>query len=546
MNYLSDVAADVAARVGITGNPHPRRGQQGQRGEGDVDDYDVRSFNSGQTTANRDVNLLAGAHRDIQEGGTNNQGYNPRGGQAQQRGRGDIPAEINNDDTRDIMSNVTGMGGGGDQGMVQGGGPARQAEGGQGQPQPRQGPGGAINARIKAIANRHDDAVIGRELEWQNRVEGDQNKGIAFRDQAINQINFRAFAFMKGKSPVVHMAHSVGQFFGMAGLAAEVQGKYISFIGDRGNGRYPVPFILPPQNTWAWAKVKYLNDSAAFEGHFEDQGNWDKLWTTEASDYTLTEKTLPRLLALPTFIAEYIHSQGGSCLPHSLHTYIKYHLNGETQIEPERWRLVLDWCMAAAQEKNEMSLLNIGTLEPALCQDPEFLDWCERRINITLGDEERFAGGAQQTHGGEARDLRLVEQISNNMGRSFLAGVQALAPTIVGAARQGGHTKEEGDDVGGKYYSENNVAALKGYCGVLTPAGIPTIWDAFQQTKELASHRHNLRIGMQQWSKKIGLDIDKAPFFTENSIKDIIGLKFNPGEAVPTYSSAQRDIDPHV
>jgi hypothetical protein len=65
MNYLSDVAADVAARVGITGNPHPRRGQQGQRGEGDVDDYDVRSFNSGHTTANRDVNLLAGAHRDI-------------------------------------------------------------------------------------------------------------------------------------------------------------------------------------------------------------------------------------------------------------------------------------------------------------------------------------------------------------------------------------------------------------------------------------------------------------------------------------------------
>ena len=48
--------------------------------------------------------------------------------------------------------------------------------------------------------------------------------------------------------------------------------------------------------------------------------------------------------------------------------------------------------------------------------------------------------------------------------------------------------KEGGDDVGGTLYSKNNVAALMGYCRVLTPAGIPTIWDAFQQTKELASH----------------------------------------------------------
>ena len=89
---------------------------------------------------------------------------------------------------------------------------------------------------------------------------------------------------------------------------------------------------------------------------------------------------------------------------------------------------------------------------------------------------------------------------------------------------------------------ENNVAALKGYCGVLTPADIPTIWDTFQQTKELASHRHNLRIDMQRWSKQKRLDIDKAPFFLENSIEDIAGLNFNPGEAVLTFSSAQQGI----
>jgi hypothetical protein len=130
------------------------------------------------------------------------------------------------------------------------------------------------------------------------------------------------------------------------------------------------------------------------------------------------------------------------------------------------------------------------------------------------------------------------------MERSFLAGVHALAPTLAGAARQGGlgHKDGGGDDVGGKLYSENNVAALKGYCGVETPAGIPVIWDLFQQTREISSHRHNLHVSMSQWSKRTGKDIDKAPFFTEETIKEIVNLNFIPGEAVPTFSSAQRGI----
>ncbi len=56
---------------------------------------------------------------------------------------------------------------------------------------------------------------------------------------------------MKGKLPVVHMAHSVGTFFGMLGLVTDVQGKHIAFVGDRGNGRYRVPFV-PPCKCMEW------------------------------------------------------------------------------------------------------------------------------------------------------------------------------------------------------------------------------------------------------------------------------------------------------
>jgi hypothetical protein len=140
-------------------------------------------------------------------------------------------------------------------------------------------------------------------------------------------------------------------------------------------------------------------------------------------------------------------------------------------------------------------------------------------------------------------NINLVERITANMGRSFVEGVQALAPTIVGATRHGvGGDRESGEGMGGKLYSENNVASLKGYCGVLDPSKIPNIWDSFQQMQEIASHQHNLQVSMTRWAKETGKEINKAPFFTEQTIKDIVGLHFNPGEAVPTYGLAQRGV----
>jgi hypothetical protein len=102
--------------------------------------------------------------------------------------------------------------------------------------------------------------------------------------------------------------------------------------------------------------------------------------------------------------------------------------------------------ISASQEKNEVSLLNIGTTDPAICQDQKILDWCDQHIQITLGVEPPLPSKLERG----TRDFHLVEQISINMGRSFLAGVQALAPTITSAARQGGYAKEGGDNVGGK------------------------------------------------------------------------------------------------
>jgi hypothetical protein len=122
--------------------------------------------------------------------------------------------------------------------------------------------GGGITAQLQRATTCNDDATIEKELDWQARVGGDATKANAFHEQALGQQVFRAFAFLKGRSPVIHMAHSVGTFFGMSGMATNVQGKQITFVGDQGNGRSPVPFILPPQNSWTWAMARYLRNTA--------------------------------------------------------------------------------------------------------------------------------------------------------------------------------------------------------------------------------------------------------------------------------------------
>ena len=194
---------------------------------------------------------------------------------------------------------------------------------------------------------------------------------------------------MKGKSPAIHMAHSIGSFFGLSGLANDVQGKQIVFVGDRVQGRQPLPFILPPQNAWTWARVRYVADGARCAEHYRDEDNKGKLWTTGAGENDLTEKQLPRLLALPTVVAEFVAKQGRSCLPHTMMAFINSHVDaGTAQVPAEKWDLLLDWGLAASQTAPEgASLLNLGAPEPALCQGEEFLEWCSQKLATAFGRE---------------------------------------------------------------------------------------------------------------------------------------------------------------
>jgi hypothetical protein len=92
----------------------------------------------------------------------------------------------------------------------------------QGLPTARGALPGRILARLQGYSTRNYNATVKRELDWQAKIEGDINRAFAFCNQVLRQQTFRAFAFMKPKSPIIHMAHLMGTFFGISGLAMDV------------------------------------------------------------------------------------------------------------------------------------------------------------------------------------------------------------------------------------------------------------------------------------------------------------------------------------
>ncbi len=225
----------------------------------------------------------------------------------------------------------------------------------------------------------------------------------------------------------------------MSRLVTDVQGKHIAFVGDRSNGHYPVPFIPPQKNVWVWKKAKYLCNTSRFGTFYDNEDNRDKLWLAGASEAELMETLLPCLLVLPTFITAFLGKQGGPCLAHKLQKFVSDHIGGgELQVPPDKWQLVLDKCLAAAQGGNNgLSILNLGSLEPALCQDSEFFEWCELRLNTTLEQEPQLATGQYNGGGGW--------QPTTGQTNNFKHGTElhGWGPSA-GTKQLGGHTKKEG------------------------------------------------------------------------------------------------------
>ena len=176
--------------------------------------------------------------------------------------------------------------------------------------------------------DQRNDAFVAGELAWQSKVEGEAARMSAFKDQALGLMAFWRFAFMKPKSPAIQLAHSLGEYFGLSGLSPELQDRQVAFIGDRGPGQIPFLVLLPPNNLWALVKTKGYLNITAFTTHYEDDANANRLWMLGVAGDQLSDVNVPRLLALPHFVTDFIVSTG-HCLPHMLRKRITEHNDGK-------------------------------------------------------------------------------------------------------------------------------------------------------------------------------------------------------------------------
>ncbi len=104
---------------------------------------------------------------------------------------------------------------------------------------------------------------------------------------------------------------------------------------------------------------------------------------------------LPYILALPGVLVDFVHTvKGGQCRPHEL-LLETGRLVGAYALPADDWGLVKQWCMVAAQAKTDGDSHLALKIQPAFSADKNFLDWCERRIDTTMGLRVReIIGGA--------------------------------------------------------------------------------------------------------------------------------------------------------
>ncbi len=117
----------------------------------------------------------------------------------------------------------------------------------------------------------------------------------------------------------------------------------------------------------------------------------------------------------------------------------------------------------------------------------------------------------------------------------------------VAASLQPHHPTQSGGDPASLYdqgsqdYDEFQVATLQGFSHSHNISDIPPIWLLFQYTKQLDTHRDNIKRHMKSWATTAKPDQeqnDRGLYFTQRTMKDILALRFNPGGSTAEVATA--------
>ncbi len=111
-----------------------------------------------------------------------------------------------------------------------------------------------------------------------------------------------------------------------------------------------------------------------------------------------------------------------------------------------------------------------------------------------------------------------------------------------GSTTKGPIPNRGGYDADNKGYAKDDIAALMGFAGVYNDRNLPDIWELFNATKgkNIDVYCRHLFAQMKQWVYNCRIQIDTSVYLELERIKDIVELRFNPGEGVAHLALASK------
>ena len=430
-------------------------------------------------------------------------------------------------------------------------------------------------AMTKSGERMLEPVIVERELKWQREelLGEDKQAQAEFKDRMLQQQHFRAFAIMTEASPYLTIVHSIGKYFPpIEADHTDFSGQYIGFVGDRKQTRSPLPISLPKE-VWEWNTPDVYLDFDLLAAHYENVENYATLFAAPPAGNETKGKggkkkpeelkkvpereevAVPFMLALPSCVVSELTARTRWTPFELLQIVNRKVIEFDLQVEEVHWKLMREWCLSACHQsypdiKNSKMVVPVMAVTDA---DDELHEWIDLRLDTTMGRRHFLSAsdpsGPTNAGDGSSPDRLLPvpavgvgDDLATQVGRGIAMGFQTF--TNAGLLAQGAGTRAGIQGVGEstKMYSPDSIAAIKGFSGTADINGLQPIWATFQTTKNLDVQRRHLAYGMEQWARTHGVELDRGIYFEQKTIEDIVNLRFNPGQGVAQFKSAEKGL----
>ena len=376
--------------------------------------------------------------------------------------------------------------------------------------------------------------TLARELEWQAGGGTDNAKQKAFRQDVTQQVDLVALAFMRPSSPYIQVLHSIATY-AVRGGDSELHNKDFGYVGDRTTLRTPTPVLLDDK-VWKWVVKKVVLDIGPLELFYANPTN-AKLLYAPADGTGGVSVSVPRILYLPPpFLTYCLETQRR---PFDLHQFVtQYCTRPQSEITIQQCDLMTNWCITAAHRATAptTSILAL-TLETAPSDDDDFLYWLNK-INVTSAPPTATAQPLLPTTTAAPPTPQpimaspAVAQPTQDLFKKMAESITKFA-TAAASMKQPVVDANASYEDGGLGYDEFQMAVIQGFAHVDDITGVPIIWALFQYTKNLDTHKENLKRKMAEWAtstdREVHVPIDRSLYIPHSTMREILSLNFNPG-----------------